>query len=72
MVVTAVITAKADKTAAVQDFLKTFKQVEVYSVKGNEILIVIDAAEEFIESFSDTALKNDDIITFLHHSCHFI
>jgi nitrate reductase NapAB chaperone NapD len=72
MIVSAVVAAKADKTAAVEGFLKTFKEIKVHSVKDNELLIIIDAEDEFIENLSNVVLKKDDIISFLPHSYHFI
>jgi hypothetical protein len=72
MVITAVVTAKDGRSGVVEDFLRGFKEINVCSVKESEILIVIDGESEFVEEFSQKMLANEDVISLLHHSYHFL
>ncbi|MDR2401433.1 MAG: hypothetical protein LBD73_07275 [Deferribacteraceae bacterium] len=72
MFLTAIVTAREGEVAAAEEFLKSFEEVGVCSVKGDEILIIIDAESEFIERFLGWVMENKSIINFLHHSYHFL
>jgi hypothetical protein len=72
MVITAVVTAKNGRNGIVEDFLRGFKGINICSVKESEFLIIIDGDTEFVEEFSKKTLANEDVMSLLHHSYHFL
>jgi nitrate reductase NapAB chaperone NapD len=69
---TAVVTVKHGKVGAVENFLNGFPEIDVHSSIEDDILILIDAADEQREKISETVLKNKDVVHLLHHSFHFV